>query len=223
MVAGGLGQGGFGDLVALLMTILSAFYIVLVRKFRDAPVIWAGAVSAFLLFGLGWLVTDPLRVTGQDALLLIVFGSTFATAVVLWTEQLQGFPDAALPDVHYTPVRTVVNFEVGQYERIVTVKILADGPIEEFKSVQLALKLYQATGAPLGEARLIIQDPAAAIEDVPAPPMAPNPSPAAVPAQPPAPPRAAGRINFPVPREPIASPVVTPLPRDMPLPRPRQR
>lgn len=86
-------------------------------------------------------------------------------AVVLWTEQLQGFPDAALPDVHYTPVRTVVNFEVGQYERIVTVKILADGPIPEFKSVQLALKLYQATGAPLGEARLIIQDLAAAIED----------------------------------------------------------
>ncbi len=106
MVAGGLGQGGFGDLVALLMTILSAFYIVLVRKFRDAPVIWAGAVSAFLLFGLGWLVTDPLKITGPDAILLVVFGSTFAIAVVLWTEGARLIPsaEAALLGLAEVPV-----------------------------------------------------------------------------------------------------------------------
>ena len=86
-------------------------------------------------------------------------------AVVLWTEQLQGIPDPALPNVHYTPVRTVVNFEIGQYERIVTVPILADGPIDDCETVQLKLNLYAATGAPLGDARLVIQDVAGAIED----------------------------------------------------------
>jgi drug/metabolite transporter (DMT)-like permease len=106
MVGGGLGGGGFGDLVALVMTLLSAFYIVLVRKFRDAPVIWAGAVSAFVLFGLGWLVTDPLRVTGHDAVLLLVFGSTFAIAVVLWTEGARLIPsaEAALLGLAEVPV-----------------------------------------------------------------------------------------------------------------------
>ena len=91
--------------------------------------------------------------------------ATRKEAVVLWTEELQGLPDAAQENVHYVPVRTVVNFDVGQYERTVTVKILADGPIDECESVQLKLNLYEATGAPLGDARLVIQDIAGAIED----------------------------------------------------------
>ncbi|MGE3309237.1 MAG: Calx-beta domain-containing protein [Limisphaerales bacterium] len=86
-------------------------------------------------------------------------------AVVLWTEELTGLPDAAEANVHYVPVRSVVNFDVGQYERTISVKILADGPIDECESVQLKLNLYAATGAPLGDARLIIQDVAGAIED----------------------------------------------------------
>lgn len=94
MVGAGLGGGGTGDLVAVVMTLLSALYIVLIRKYRDAPVVWAGAVSAFLLFGLGWFVTDPLRITGQDALLLVIFGTTFAAAVVLWTEGARLIPSA---------------------------------------------------------------------------------------------------------------------------------
>lgn len=94
MVGAGIGGGGAGDLVALVMTLLSALYIVLVRRYRDAPVVWAGAVSAFLLFGLGWLVTDPLQITARDALLLLVFGGAFAAAVILWTEGARLVPAA---------------------------------------------------------------------------------------------------------------------------------
>lgn len=86
-------------------------------------------------------------------------------AVVLWTEKLQGIPDAAQPNVHYVPIRKVVNFDVGQYERTVVIKILADGPIPDGKTVQLDLILEVATGQPLGKARMTIKNPLAAIED----------------------------------------------------------
>lgn len=75
-----------GDGLALLMTFLNALYMVLIRKFRDTPVVWAGAVSSFLLFALGWVVTDPLAISMQDAVLLAAFGGSFAVASVLWTE-----------------------------------------------------------------------------------------------------------------------------------------
>jgi drug/metabolite transporter (DMT)-like permease len=68
------------------MTAGSALYMVLIRKFTDAPVVWAGAVAAFLLFLVGWVVTDPLDVTRHDAILMCAFGVSFAAAVILWTE-----------------------------------------------------------------------------------------------------------------------------------------
>ena len=53
MVIAGLSTGNpLGDFLALLMTFLSALYVVLIRMFRDTPVVWAGAVSAFMLFAL---------------------------------------------------------------------------------------------------------------------------------------------------------------------------
>lgn len=99
MVHSGLGTGKlFGDGLALLMTIGSSLYMIMVRGFRDTPVVWAGAVSSLLLFLFGWLVTDPLAVSRQDALLLAVFGATFALASVLWTEgsRLIPAPESAL-------------------------------------------------------------------------------------------------------------------------------
>ncbi len=83
-----------GDGLAVVMTALSALYIVLIRMFRDVPVVWAGAVSAFLLFVLGWVVTDPLIVSGRDVILLAAFGASFAVAVVLWTEGARLLPAA---------------------------------------------------------------------------------------------------------------------------------
>ncbi|WP_192181279.1 DMT family transporter [Mesorhizobium amorphae] len=87
MVGSGFGTGHLlGDGLALLMTAGSALYMIMVRAFRDTPVVWASAVSAFLLFALGWFVTDPLAVSTRDAVLLATFGATFATASILWTE-----------------------------------------------------------------------------------------------------------------------------------------
>ncbi|WP_315920716.1 DMT family transporter [Mesorhizobium sp. SP-1A] len=95
MVFAGLGTGRpFGDALALVMTCGSALYMVLVRKFRDTPVVWAGAVSGLLLFVFGWLVTDPSAISWRDAWLLAAFGVSFALASVLWTEGARLIPAA---------------------------------------------------------------------------------------------------------------------------------
>jgi drug/metabolite transporter (DMT)-like permease len=95
MVWSGFGTGHlFGDGLALLMTIGSALYMIMVRAFRDTPVVWAGVVSAFLLFVLGWFVTDPLTVSSRDAVLLAAFGASFALSSILWTEGARLIPAA---------------------------------------------------------------------------------------------------------------------------------
>ncbi|MBN9222708.1 MAG: DMT family transporter [Mesorhizobium sp.] len=95
MVWSGFGTGHlFGDGLALLMTIGSGLYMIMVRAFRDTPVVWAGAVSAFLLFLLGWFVTDPLAVSSRDAVLLVTFGASFALSSILWTEGARLIPAA---------------------------------------------------------------------------------------------------------------------------------
>lgn len=87
MMLGGIGTGSLaGNLMAVLMTAGCALYMVLIRKFTDAPVVWTGAVAAFLLFLVGCIVTDPLDVTRHDAILMCAFGVSFAAAVILWTE-----------------------------------------------------------------------------------------------------------------------------------------
>jgi drug/metabolite transporter (DMT)-like permease len=87
MMLGAFGTGSLaGNFMAVLMTTGCALYMVLIRKFTDAPVVWTGAVAAFLLFLVGCLVTDPLDVTKHDAILMCAFGISFAAAVILWTE-----------------------------------------------------------------------------------------------------------------------------------------
>ena len=95
VVAGGsAGFGLAGDLLAVAMTLGNAVYLVLIRRFRSLPVVWAGGASALQLFALGCLVTNPLAVSSEDAPLLILFGLTFAAAVVLWTEGTRLIPAA---------------------------------------------------------------------------------------------------------------------------------
>ena len=95
IVSAGLGSGRpLGDGLALLMTFGSALYMVMIRKFRETPVVWAGAVSGLLLFVLGWLVAEPLAVSVRDAWLLAAFGACFAVASVLWTEGARLLPAA---------------------------------------------------------------------------------------------------------------------------------
>src|SRR6185437_12522636 len=95
MVFSGVGNGNLlGDGLALLMTAGSALYTVLIRTFRDTPAVWAGAVSAFIVFALAWLFTDPLAISMHDALILVGFGVSFAMASVMWTEGARLIPSA---------------------------------------------------------------------------------------------------------------------------------
>lgn len=87
MVIGGLGTGHLlGDAIAVFMTFGNALYMVLIKHFRGSPVVMAAALSSVQMFVLGWVLSDPLAVTADDAMLLLLFGLTFASAVVLWTE-----------------------------------------------------------------------------------------------------------------------------------------
>lgn len=93
IVSGGLGGGHiFGDIIAVGMTAAAALYMVMIRAFRDTPVVWVSAVAAFILFAFGWVFVDPLAVSTADALRMIGFGFTFACAVVLWTEGTRLMP-----------------------------------------------------------------------------------------------------------------------------------
>ena len=76
------------------MTLGNALYMVLIRVFRDSPVVLAGGASALQLFAVAWLVVDPLAVSHADVVLLIAFGLSFAVAVILWTEGTRLIPAA---------------------------------------------------------------------------------------------------------------------------------
>jgi len=95
IVSGSLGSPNIdGDAVALVMVGLNALYMVLIRKFSSADGVLAGAAAALMLFFAGWFFTDPLDVSGHDAILLVVFGLIFAAATVLWTEGTRLIPAA---------------------------------------------------------------------------------------------------------------------------------
>ncbi len=95
IVSGGLSGGHImGDLFAVAMTAGSALYMVMIRAFRETPVVWVAAISSCILFGIGWLVTDPLAVSAADAWRIAAFGITFAGAVITWTEGTRRLPAA---------------------------------------------------------------------------------------------------------------------------------
>ena len=95
VVSGGLGSGKLpGDLLAVAMTLGNAVYIVLIRKFADVPVVWAGGASALQLFAIGAFIGAPLDVSMRDSVLLVSFGLAFAGAVILWTEGTRLIPSA---------------------------------------------------------------------------------------------------------------------------------
>jgi len=95
VVQGGFGSGNLlGDGIALLMTSGNALYMVLIRVFRETPVVFAGAVSALQLFVVGWFVGEPMLVSASDGWLSLIFGVAFAVAVILWTEGTRLIPAA---------------------------------------------------------------------------------------------------------------------------------
>jgi drug/metabolite transporter (DMT)-like permease len=87
VVSGGLAAGSvLGDMVALVMTGLCALYLVMIRAFRETPVVWAAGVSALLLSAATLPLADLANVQPRDALLMSLFGISFASAIILWTE-----------------------------------------------------------------------------------------------------------------------------------------
>ncbi|MEM9439791.1 MAG: DMT family transporter [Pseudomonadota bacterium] len=111
IVHGGVGSKSLlGDGVALLMTAGNAVYMVLVRLFHNTPVVFAGAVSALQLFLISWLFVDPLSVTSEDGWMLVLFGLSFAVAVILWTEgtRLIAASEAGLLGTAETPFATIL-------------------------------------------------------------------------------------------------------------------
>ena len=93
IMAGSLGGGNlFGDGLAVLMTFGCAVYLVMVRAYRGTPVVWAAAVSSALLFLGGWMVDDPLAISGHDFAVIATFGLSFSAASILWTEGARFLP-----------------------------------------------------------------------------------------------------------------------------------
>ncbi len=95
MMGGGAGGGHvWGDLLAVLMTIGMAVYMVLIRAFTATPVVLAAAASSLQLFAAGWFLGAPLAVSAGDLAMLASFGATFALAVILLTEGTRLIPAA---------------------------------------------------------------------------------------------------------------------------------
>jgi drug/metabolite transporter (DMT)-like permease len=83
-----------GDAVALVMTMLNAIYVVLIRVFKNTPVVLAGGLASIQLFVVGWLFTNPLAVSPGDIAYIIAFSITFAAASISWTEGARLVPAA---------------------------------------------------------------------------------------------------------------------------------
>ena len=107
MVSGGAGAGHLaGDLLAVLMTIGMAVYMVLIRVLRRTPVVLALAASSLQLFVVGWFLGDPLAVSAKDLLILAIFGLAFAAGAILLTEGTRLIPaaEAGLLGTADTPI-----------------------------------------------------------------------------------------------------------------------
>jgi drug/metabolite transporter (DMT)-like permease len=107
MVSGGAGAGHLaGDLLAVLMTIGMAIYMVLIRILHQTPVVLALAASSLQLFFVGWFLGDPLAVSEGDLFILAIFGVAFAAGAILLTEGTRLIPaaEAGLLGTADTPI-----------------------------------------------------------------------------------------------------------------------
>jgi len=90
MVGGSVGSINLlGDTFALVMILLQGLAMVLVRVFKNTPVVFAIAIAGFLVCAIGLIFSNPFDVSFQDAMLLTAFGLSFAVAAILLTEGLK--------------------------------------------------------------------------------------------------------------------------------------
>ncbi len=98
MVGGSLGGVNLtGDLLAIAMTFGMALMTVIIRKYRDMPMVIAGAFSSLLIVPVAWPLTDPLALSASDFWLLVTFGVVQAVAITMMTEGARLIPSAQVP------------------------------------------------------------------------------------------------------------------------------
>jgi drug/metabolite transporter (DMT)-like permease len=97
----------FGDVLALVMTILISAMMVVIRRHRAVSMLPAAALSAFLCAVVVWPWADPASATGWNFVNLILFGTTqFGLGLLLLTlgTRLISAPRSALIGALETPL-----------------------------------------------------------------------------------------------------------------------
>jgi len=90
MIGGSVGSINLlGDTLAVVMVLLQGLAMVLVRVFKNTPVVFAVAISGFQVCVIGLIFSNPFDVNFQDAMLLTAFGLSFAVAAISLTEALK--------------------------------------------------------------------------------------------------------------------------------------
>lgn len=90
MIGGSVGSINLlGDTLAVVMVLLQGLAMVLVRVFKNTPVVFAVAIAGFQVCVIGLIFSNPFDVNFQDAMLLTAFGLSFAVAAISLTEALK--------------------------------------------------------------------------------------------------------------------------------------
>ena len=90
MVGGSVGSINLlGDALAIVMILLQATAMVLVRVFKNTPVVFSIAIGGFQVCLIGLIFSNPFDVGIQDAAFLTAFGLSFAAGAILMTEGLK--------------------------------------------------------------------------------------------------------------------------------------
>ncbi len=90
MIGGSVGSINLlGDTFAVVMVLLQGLAMVLVRVFKNTPVVFTVAIAGFQVCVIGLIFSNPFDVNFQDAMLLTAFGLSFAVAAISLTEALK--------------------------------------------------------------------------------------------------------------------------------------
>jgi len=136
IVRGSVGQINLqGDLLALWMTGVMAFLMVVYRRFPDLAAAGPSAFSSLLLLPPALFFVDPFAVPAQEIAILAAFGLVFAFASVALAEGARRLPagETALLSALESPFAIVLAFlilsEVPPYFTVVGGGLIAIGVI----------------------------------------------------------------------------------------------
>ena len=113
IVSGSLGKISlYGDLLALLMTIVMASIMVIYRKYPDTPGAGPAVLSSALLLPFAALFSNPFEVESMEIYVLSAFGLLFAIASVTLAEGAKRVPSGqtALLSSLETPLAPIFAF-----------------------------------------------------------------------------------------------------------------